>query len=95
MSSSDAVRDNGSHYDNWTVTARSGQRLVIIMESDELDPYLLLQGQDGAVVAQDDDGGSGSNARIDIRVPEGGQYLVIASSYGSSETGPYRIRIEG
>ena len=95
LSASDAVRDNGSHYDTWTTTVRAGQRLVIIMESDQLDAYLLLEGQDGAVVAQDDDGGSGSNARIDLRVPEAGQYRVIASSYGSSETGTYRIRIEG
>ena len=95
LSASDPVRDNGSHYDTWTVTVRSGQRLAIVMESDELDAYLLLEGQDGAVVAQDDDGGSGSNARIDFRVPEAGQYRVIASSYGSSETGPYRIRVEG
>ena len=95
LSASDAVRDNGSPYDTWTVTARAGQRLVIIMESDQLDAYLLLEGQDGAVVAQDDDGGSGSNARIDFRVPQAGQYRVIASSYGSSETGTYRIRIEG
>lgn len=95
LSASDAVRDNGSHYDTWTVTARAGQRLAIIMESDQLDAYLLLEGQDGAVVAQDDDGGSGSNARIDYRVPEAGQYRVIASSYGSSETGTYRIWIEG
>ena len=95
LSASDPVRDNESHYDTWTVTARSGQRLVIVMESAEFDAYLLLEGQDGAVVAQDDDGGSGSNARIDFRVPEAGQYRVIASSYGSSETGTYRIRVEG
>ena len=95
LSASDAVRDNGAHYDTWTVTAIAGQRLVITMESGELDAYLLLEGQDGAFIAQDDDGGSGSNARIDTRVPEAGQYRVIASSYGSSETGTYRIWIEG
>ena len=94
LSASDFVRDNGSHYDRWVVTARLGQRLVIIMESDDFDAYLLLEDQDGAVIAQDDDGGSGSNARIDMRVPEAGQYRVIASSYGSAETGTYRIRIE-
>ena len=95
LRASDAVRENGAHYDIWTVTASAGQRLVVVMESDEVDAYLLLEGQDAAVVAQDDDGGSGSNARIDMRVREAGQYRVIASSYGSSETGTYRIRIEG
>ena len=95
LSVSDAARDNGAHYDTWIVTAIAGQRLVITMESGELDAYLLLEGQDGAVVAQDDDGGSGSNARIDMRVPDAGQYRVIASSYGSGETGTYRIWVDG
>ncbi len=95
LRASDFVRNNGAHRDIWFVRASAGRRLVITMESGELDAYLLLEGQDGAVVAQDDDGGSGSNARIDIRVPEAGLYLVIASSYGSSETGTYRIWIEG
>ena len=95
LSASDAVRDNGAHYDTWSVTAPAGQRLVITMESEELDAYLLLEGQDGAVFARNDDGGSESSARIDIRVPEAGRYRVIASSYGSGETGTYRIWIEG
>ena len=32
LSGSDAVRDNGAHFDTWTVTAIAGQRLVITME---------------------------------------------------------------
>ena len=91
---SDAVWDNGSHYDVWTVTAGAvGQRVVIDMESDDVDAYLRVLRQDGTTVATDDDGGSGSNARVEFRAPYAGDYLVIGTSYETGETGTYRLRV--
>ena len=94
LSSSDPVWDNGSHYDVWTVTARTvGQRVVIDMESDDVDAYLRVLRKDGTPVATDDDGGSGSNARVEFRAVYAGDYLVIARSYEAGETGSYRVRV--
>ena len=47
LNSSDAVWDDGSHYDVWTVTARAGQRAVIDMDSDDVDAYLRVLRNDG------------------------------------------------
>ncbi len=94
LSSSDAVWDDGSHYDVWTVTARTvGQRVVMDMESDDVDAYLRVLRNDGTAVASDDDGGSGSNARVEFRAVYAGDYLVIATSYEAGETGAYRVRV--
>ncbi len=94
LNSSDAVWDNGSHYDVWTVTAAAvGQRVVIEMESDDVDAYLRVLRKDGTPVATDDDGGSGSNARVEFRAPYAGEYLVIGTSYETGETGTYRLRV--
>ena len=94
LSSSDAVWDDGSHYDVWTVTARTvGQRVVIDMESDDVDAYLRVLRNDGTPVATDDDGGSGSNARVEFRAVYAGDYLVIAASLWAGETGGYRVRV--
>lgn len=94
LSSFDAVWNDGSHYDVWTVTARAvGQRLVIDMESDDVDAYLRVLRQDGTPVATDDDGGSGSNARVHFQAVYAGDYLVIATSYEAGETGGYRARV--
>lgn len=93
LSSSDAVWDDGSHYHVWAVTARAGQRVVIDMESDDVDAYLRVLRNDGTPVATDDDGGSGSNARVEFRAPSTGDYLVIATSFGAGETGTYRVRV--
>ncbi len=94
LSSSDAVWDNGSHYDVWTVTAATvGQRVVIDMESDDVDAYLRVLRKDGTPVATNDDGGSGSNARVEFRAVYAGEYLVIATSFGEGETGGYRVGV--
>ena len=95
LSSSDAVWDDGSHYDVWTLTAQAGQRVVIDMEADEVDTYLRVLRIDGVTIATNDDGGSGSNARVEFQASYAGEYLVIATSYEEAETGTYRIRIEG
>lgn len=88
LSSSDAVWDDGSHYDVWTVTARTvGQRVVIDMESDDVDAYLRVLRNDGTPIATDDDGGPGSNARVEFRAVYAGDYLVIVTSYEAGETG--------
>ena len=94
LSSSDGVWHDGSHYDAWTVTAeKMGQRVVIDMESDDVDAYLTVFRTDGTPVATDDDSGSGSNARVEFRAVSAGEYFVIATSYGVGETGGYRVRV--
>ena len=93
LSSYDAVWDDGAHYDVWTVTARPGQRVVIDMESDDVDAYLRVLQSDGTVIATDDDGGSGSNARVEFRAVYAGDYLIIATSFSADETGGYQVRV--
>ena len=94
LSSSDAVWNDGSHYDVWTVTAGTvGQRVVIDMESDDVDAYLRVLRKDGTPVATDDDGGSGSNARVEFRAVYAGDYLVIVTSYEAGETGGYGVGV--
>ena len=94
LSSSDAVWDGGTHYDVWTVTARTaGQRVVIDMESDDVDAYLRVLRRDGAAIGTDDDEGSGSNARVEFRAPYSGEYFVIATSYRAGEVGGYQVGV--
>ena len=94
LSLSDAVWDDGSHYDVWSLTARAaGERVVIDMESDDLDAYLRVLRHDGTAVATNDDGGSGSNARLEFQAPSAGDYLIIATSYEAGESGSYRLRV--
>lgn len=44
-----------------------GRRVVIDVESDDVDAYLRVLREDGTPVTTDDDRGSGSNARVEFR----------------------------
>ena len=84
----------GDHLlDIWSLTALGGQRLVVTMESDDVDAYLELLGTDGTSLASNDDSGSGTNARIEFDTTHPGEYFVIARSFAPGETGSYRIRV--
>ena len=94
LDSLDAVWDDGVPYEVWSVTARTaGQRVVIEMNSDDVDAVLRVLANDGTDVATDDDGGSGTNARVDFRATGTGDYLVLAKSYEAGETGAYSLRV--
>ena len=94
LDSTDEVRWGLQYYDEWSYDAVAGERLVIIMESEEIDAYLLVLGDDGTEVARDDDGGTGLNARLDFLAPATGQYTILATSAGSGQSGRYTIRLE-
>jgi hypothetical protein len=57
------------------------------------DPYLTLFDAEGHQVAADDDGGAGLNAYLSFTSVTGGTYYAAASSYGSSGTGRYGLRV--
>ncbi len=90
----DRVRWGHAYYEEWAVSAASGQRIVITMESDEFDPYLIVLSDDGLEVASDDDGGEGLNARLEFRAPATGTYTILATTAAVGQTGRYRIRLE-
>ena len=62
--------------------------------SADFDAYLILQDATGHVLMTDDDGGTGSNARITYTVTAGRTYRILANSYGGSrDTGTYRLSV--
>jgi serine protease Do len=62
------------------------------MSSRELDAYLILLDPNGRDLAQDDDGGGGTNARIAIALPTDGTYFLMANSYQAGQAGTYTLR---
>jgi predicted nucleic acid-binding Zn-ribbon protein len=61
-------------------------------ESQMADPYLLLVGPDGDVIARSDDTGRSLNAAIQgIVLPDDGEYTIVATSYGDEQTFEYRL----
>lgn len=83
-------------YDSYEIDAQEGQVVVIRMDSDDFDPIVAIgQGDpsDWKELDKDDDGGLGTNAHLEYRIPETGRYVVRAYSIGR-RTGSYRIKLE-
>ena len=97
LSVSDDMLDDGTYYDIWVLYVCRTTNVVIDMISSNMDSYLLLsqwptRNPDVVrQVADDDDAGGGTDARITRRLTPG-VYGVVPSTY-SRATGSYRISI--
>ncbi|MGQ4648077.1 trypsin-like peptidase domain-containing protein [Lyngbya aestuarii] len=85
---------DNSFFDLYVFEGQSGQQVQIDMRSREIDSYLILLGPNGQDVAQDDDGGGGTNSRLAATLPATGTYLLMANSYDAGQAGGYSLRAE-
>jgi len=89
LEAGDRPRSGGGYQDLWEFDGRQGQTVVLEMRSSEFDAFLELRDPDDGLVAQDDDGGDGTNAMITATLPRNGRYRVVARSYGEREASGY------
>lgn len=86
--------------DTYYFDGTAGQRITIEMgrtADSQVDPYLSLFAQNGSLLnfpAWDDDNGWDRDARIhNVRLPESGQYRIVAESYNAESSGSYTISV--
>ncbi len=91
---SNVLESDNSYFNAYTFDAEQGQRITIDMISDQLDAYLILIDPNGQDIAQDDDGGGGTNARLVTTATASGTYTILANSYSVGEVGEYRLQVE-
>ncbi|MEM7590746.1 MAG: hypothetical protein AAF383_04375 [Cyanobacteria bacterium P01_A01_bin.83] len=79
--------------EQYLIQGKSGQQVTIEMNSDDFDPYLVLQTPDGNKLAVNGDISPDNwNAKIAIALPSKGNYLVMARTSVAGESGNYSIR---
>lgn len=94
LNSSDASLDDGSLYDRHEFSGVSGQRIIIYLESEEFDPYLILLDPGGKRISENDDiSRSNRNSRLSITLPATGVYTIIANSYEPGRSGRYSLEV--
>ncbi|PZO50434.1 MAG: hypothetical protein DCF15_15880 [Phormidesmis priestleyi] len=95
LNAEDLVLEDGSWYDRYVFSGNSGQRVTIVLESQDFDPYLILLDANGKRISENDDTSrSDRNARLSIELPATGTYTVVANSYEPGKTGGYTLKIE-
>jgi hypothetical protein len=81
----------GEYVDFYGFSIGSSRAVTINMTSNQIDSYLIIWNRaTGAIVAEDDDGSTGVNARINITLPAG-SYVIGATSFDAGEIGPYTL----
>lgn len=83
--------EDGSYVNLHPFEGRVGESLIIDLVSSDFDAYLMLLSPEGEKIAQDDDGGGGTQARITLTLPTTGTYQIVANSYNAGATGQYTL----
>lgn len=97
----EATLSNQQYERFYRFNARRDDLITIGMQrgqSGRLDSYLILANAGFIPMIEDDDGGTGQNARIaSYRIPAEGTYYIIATRYSGKEgtsEGDYRLTLE-
>jgi hypothetical protein len=87
------LRGNNFYADRYAFFGSAGQTVTLALSSSSFDTYLYLVDPFGQVVAQDDDGGGGTNSRIQITLPTSGTYTAEVTSFLTNITGGYTLSL--
>jgi len=92
--STDAPRDPvyDDLADPYTISLESQTTVALTMRSQTFDTYLLVT-QNGSMVVEDDDGGTGVNSRL-VATLDPGTYTVWAGSFSGTDTGSYTLTVD-
>jgi len=89
--------EDDTYYDLYFVEGRAGEVIVVRMDSEGFDPVVAIgrgEGDDWTELDKDDDGGLGTNAHLEFRLPESGKFVIRAKAIGQDGSGAYTIRLE-
>jgi hypothetical protein len=94
------VRGIYYYADRYTFSGTAGQQVAIQLTSSAFDTFLYLIGPEGRVLAQDNNGGGGTNSRIPpgsgyYTLPSSGTYTIEVTSYSPNATGSYTLSLSG
>ncbi|HUR92472.1 MAG TPA: hypothetical protein VMY38_07340 [Gemmatimonadaceae bacterium] len=96
LTRADSRMSNGAHFDLWTYSGVRGEKIVVTVRSIQFDSYMMVQrypGGSSPLLARDDDGGSGSDSRVELTLPETDDYLITVTTTERGETGAYRVSV--
>lgn len=93
----DNVLPNNSYFHVYAFRGKAGENVTIEMSSDKIDPnlYLLIMKDNDQyeMIAENDDiAPNNFNARLTLKLPKDGTYLVLTNTFEAGESGSYKLR---
>ena len=93
LSPSDRTLSDSSVYQAWTYVGHAGESIQVDVVSSDFDAYAIIQDGNGVKLADDDDSGGGTNARIIYTLPYTGAYRIVANTYKKGSYGAYSLSV--
>ena len=90
----DVQLNSGEFYDEYFYMSYGNEPLSLRAASTEFDTYLMIRGPGDFTIDNDDyDIAQGTNAGIDIVLPNPGEYRIMVTSYRPGEVGSYTLSV--
>jgi hypothetical protein len=96
LDASDPQADDSSYFDTWTYVGAAGQPVTITLRSSDFDAFLgwgRLAAGDWTSLESDDDGGGGTDSRLEVTPDGRGGYSIRVNTLGAGETGSYTLTV--
>lgn len=75
----------------WVIEGRTGEPIVLAVESFEFDSFLILADSSGRIIAASDDSGGFMNAKVAVTLPQTGRYTITVGGTDPEQYGAYRV----
>ena len=94
LSDQDIPTGEGGFAKDYLVSLEEGDQVAIDLTSDDFDTMVMLLADDGATVAENDDGPDGTtNSLLFARITEKGQYIIRVRAFGETGGGNFALKV--
>ena len=91
----DSQDPSGKFFDTYSFNWTAGTRVVVLLDSADLDTYLTVRSPSGIEQTNDDRPGGGLNSGLDLSLRESGVFTVECSTFSPNSTGDYTLTVHG
>ena len=94
LSDQDIPTGEGGFAKDYWINLEKGDQVAIDLMSEEFDSVILLLGEDGTTIAENDDGPDGStNSLLFSRITESGRYIIRVRAFGETGGGNFTLKV--
>jgi hypothetical protein len=94
LTDEDIPTGQGGFARDYTVELQAGDQVVIDLTSDSFDTVVMLMGEAGMSLGENDDGSDGStNSMLFTRIDTSGTYTVRVRSFGEGSGGQFTLKV--
>ena len=94
LESGDDILDDGEYCDYFSFEGHAGALAVVVLRTEEFDPYLIVRAPSGEQIDNDDHEGDASRSLVTFPMHEDGIYTVGVTSYEAGEVGAYSLLVQ-